>query len=140
VLGQSPFHESDRMGEASKRTLSLSSTTSSNAVQERPHSKTSSQAGTSVGSSSHSANSLSLNWRDSRPPRDDNQNGSGNDYTRLMMSDRRQKIVVCVFEVGNYDDQRAVQERPHSKTSSQAGTSVGSSSHSANDEGTFLSL
>ena len=75
---------------------SHSSTTSSNAVQERTHSKTSSQAGTSVGSSSHSANSLSLNWRDSRPPRDDNHNGSGNDYTRLMMSDRRQKIVVCV--------------------------------------------
>ena len=32
-----------------------------------------------------------------------------------------------MFEVGNYDDERAVQERPHSKTSSQAGTSVGSS-------------
>ena len=65
------------------------------AVQERPHSKTSSHAGTSVGSS-HSTNSLSLNWRDSKPPRDDNHNGSGNDYTRLMLTDRRRKIVVCV--------------------------------------------
>ena len=66
------------------------------ALQERPHSKTSSQAGTSVGSSSHSAKSLSLNWRDSRPPRDDNNSGSGNDYTRQLLIDRRQKIVICV--------------------------------------------
>ena len=66
------------------------------AVQERPHSKTSSHAGTSVGSSSHSANSFSLNWRDSRPPRDDNNSGSGNDYTRQLLIDRRQKIVICV--------------------------------------------
>ena len=65
------------------------------AVQERPHSKTSSQAGTSVGSS-HSSNSLSLNWRDSRPTRDDNNSGSGNDYTRQLLIDRRQKIVICV--------------------------------------------
>ncbi len=60
------------------------------AVQERPHSKTSSHAGTSVGSS-HSTNSLSLNWRDPRPPRDDNNSGSGNGYTRLLLIDRRQK-------------------------------------------------
>ncbi len=66
------------------------------AVQERTHSKTSLQAGSTVGSSSHSAKSLSLNWRESKPPRDNNHNGSGNDYTRLMMSDRRRKIVVCV--------------------------------------------
>ena len=65
------------------------------AVQERPHSKTSSHAGTSVGSS-YSTNSLSLNWRDSRPPRDDNNRGSGNDYTRQLLIDRRQKIVICV--------------------------------------------
>ncbi len=65
------------------------------AVQERPHSKTSLQAGTSVGSS-HSSNSLSLNWRDSRPTRDDNNSGSGNDYTRQLLIDRRQKIVICV--------------------------------------------
>ena len=65
------------------------------AVQERLHSKTSSHAGTSVGSS-HSTNLVSLNWRDSRPPRDDNNSGSGNDYTRLLLIDRRQKTVICV--------------------------------------------
>ena len=90
MLGKLPFHESDRIsskiGESSKRTLSLSSTTSSNK---------SSHAGTSVGSS-HSSNSLSLNWRDSRPTRDDNNSGSGNDYTRQLLIDRRQKIVICV--------------------------------------------
>ncbi len=65
------------------------------AVQEHPHSKTFSHAGTNVGSS-HSTNLVSLNWRDSRPPRDDNNSGSGNDYTRLLLIDRRQKIVICV--------------------------------------------
>ena len=63
------------------------------AVQERPHSKTSSHAGTSVGSS-HSAKPY--NRMDSRPPRDDNNSGSGNDYTRQLLIDRRQKIVICV--------------------------------------------
>ena len=63
------------------------------AVQERPHSKTSSHAGTSVGSS-HFAKPY--NRMDSRPPRDDNNSGSGNDYTRQLLIDRRQKIVICV--------------------------------------------
>ncbi len=63
------------------------------AVQERPHSKTSSQAGTSVGSS-HSAKPFKR--MDSRPPRDDNNSGSGNDYTRLLLIDITKKIVICV--------------------------------------------
>ena len=88
MLGKLPFHESDgissKIGESSKRTLSLSSTTSANE---------SSHAGTSVGSS-HSAKPY--NRMDSRPPRDDNNSGSGNDYTRLLLIDRRQKIVICV--------------------------------------------
>ncbi len=62
------------------------------AVQERPHSKISSHAGTSVGSSSHSAKPY--NQMDSRPPRDDNNSGSGNDFTRQLMIDIRQKIVI----------------------------------------------
>ena len=48
------------------------------AVLERTHSKTSSQAGTSIVSS----HSTKFNNRmDSKPPLDEYQTGSGNDYT-----------------------------------------------------------
>ena len=48
------------------------------AVLERTHSKTSSQAGTSIVSS----HSTKFNHRmDSKPPLDEYQTGSGNDYT-----------------------------------------------------------
>jgi hypothetical protein len=84
VLGKLPFHESDgissEIGESSKRTLSLSSTTSANE---------SSHAGTIVGSS-HSAKPY--NRMNSRPP----YSGNGNGYTRQLLIDRRQKIVICV--------------------------------------------